>query len=151
MKKLPYLSSTLLWLTYFVLGWKIYIWALHWHTFLLAASLSIVMAVLLASPASILNMVVSGLLESDLKAFIWVMLISVTIIISLVWFSIFAHFLVLISAALLARLDMQLLGLKPRGAFLVLASLSLSGLAMGIWLHQSYIPLSDSVPSFKLN
>lgn len=147
MKKLPYLSAILLWLTYAVLGWKIYLWALNWHTFLLAASSAILMAVLLASPASVIDFLISGFLESDTKAFVWVMVLSFSLIIALVWFSIFAHFLVLISAALLARLDMQLAGLKPRYAFLILASLSLTGLALGIWLHQYYVPSSSPLPA----
>lgn len=145
MKKLPYLSSILLWLTYFILGWKIYLWALNWHTSLLAASLVIFMAVLLASPSAIMNFILSGFFESDIKAFVWVMLMSLGIIIGLVWFSIFAHFLVLISAALLARLDLQLLGLKPRAAFTILAFLSLTGLAMGILLHKSYAPFVEFI------
>lgn len=139
-KKLPYLSSILLWLTYVVLGWRIYEWALNWHTWLLAALLIILMAILLASPAAIVDFLISGFLESDLKAFISVIMASFVLIIALVWFSIFAHFLVLISAALLARLDMQLAGLRRRYAFMILALLSLAGLATGIWLHQRYLP-----------
>ncbi|PSB02077.1 hypothetical protein [Merismopedia glauca] len=140
MKKLPYLSSVLLWLTYVVLGWKVYQWALNWHTWLLAALLIILMAILLASPAAIFDFFISGFLESDTRAFISVIIVSVALICALVWFPIFAHFLVLISAALLARLDMQLAGLRPRYAFLILASISLVGLATGIWFHQYYAP-----------
>jgi hypothetical protein len=150
-KKLPYLSVILLWLTYVVLGWKIYQWFLNWHTWLLAVLLVLLMAILLARPAAIVDFVVSGFLGSDVKAFISVVILSFCSICLLFWFPISAHFLVLISAALLARLDMQLAGLKPRSAFIILALFSLAGLAMGIWLHQNYLLSPQSLPSVSPN
>jgi hypothetical protein len=134
-KKLPYLSSILLWLTYLVLGWRIYQWATNWRTSLLAALLVLLMAIVLTSPATVVDFFVDGFLRSDVRAFISVIIISIVLILAVVWFPIFAHFLVLISAALLARLDMQISGFKRRYAFAVLACISLSGLATGLWLH----------------
>jgi hypothetical protein len=69
--------------------------------------------------------------STDMGAFISIILGALVAVVVVAWLHLFATCLVLISAATLARLDIQISGFKTWRAFVVLASISLTGVGLG--------------------
>ena len=127
LKKIPGISLILLLLTYGVEGWLYGIWARRYlaegtlftqfselNRFGLLYSIAIAgilfFVVVLTAPISLVAISIDSWLRSDTRAFISIFLgaFAFTIIVQKV--DLFARFLVYIAAALLLKLDLQLLG-----------------------------------------
>ena len=127
LKKIPGISLILLLLTYGVEGWLYGIWARRYlaegtlftqfselNRFGLLYSIAIVgilfFVVVLTAPISLVAISIDSWLRSDTRAFISIFIgaFAFTIIVQKV--DLFARFLVYIAAALLMKLDLQLLG-----------------------------------------
>ncbi len=111
MRKNSWVSLTLLFVTYFTFGWK-----------LSAFDVPLPIAWLF---------LINRWLKTDTGAFMSIILSALLAVIVVTWLHLFATGLVLISAGALARLDIQMSGLKKWGAFGVLAAVSLTGLGLG--------------------
>ncbi len=70
-------------------------------------------------------------LRSDLGYFTLIMICALSFTVALVWFKTFGYFLVLISAEVLARLDLRNSGFNRVQSLFVLTLFSLAGLATG--------------------
>lgn len=103
----------------------IYIWPLTWLWILLVSWV-------LTSPFTNAKKLILHWFRSDLLAFIFIILSSLSFVVILAWLHLFANFLVLFSAAALARLDLQTSGYKKQKAFTVLSLISLVGLGLGV-------------------
>jgi hypothetical protein len=138
-KKLPWASLMLLLVTYGAFGWLLYAWTISWKVWLLMTAIALLTALALTAPFELMRICLGALLKSDTTAFISIILGSFAAVILLRWFPFFAHFLILLSAASLARLDIQLAGFSGLQAFLILAIFSLSGLSLGLLTHQQLV------------
>lgn len=128
---LPWASLTLLSLTYSILGWMISaanISELAW--------LLVIVAVLLLME----NLTLSGCRIADyygvygrfsFKSVSLVFLGAFLVFILIAWVRIFINVLVMIGAAIVARLDLQAVGFGKRQSFWILSVFSLVGLALG--------------------
>ncbi|MEG4420492.1 hypothetical protein QUA70_18160 [Microcoleus sp. LAD1_D5] len=132
MKKNSWVSLTLLFVTYFTLGWKLSEFDVPPHlTWFLAIASILVLAVALSFPLRETKALIMRWFSSDLGAFLSIILGAFVAVVVFAWLHLFATCLVLISAVALARLDIQISGWKNWRAFAVLASISLSGVALG--------------------
>jgi len=137
-KKLPWTSLALLVVTYSTLGWQLYAWSGSWRVWLLGAAFVLLMAFAFTTPAKILATCLDGFLKSDTTAFISMILGAFAVVAILRWLTAFAHFLLLLSASALARLDMELGAYSELQAFAVLAVVSLSGFGLGLLMYYLY-------------
>ena len=132
MKKNSWLSLTLLFVTYFTLGWKLSEFDIPPHlTWFLAIAAVFVLAMVLSFPLRDTKTAIMQWFSSDYGAFISIILGALVAVIVVTWLHLFATALVLISAGTLARLDIQLSGWTNWRAFAVLATISLTGVGLG--------------------
>ena len=132
MKKNSWLSLTLLFVTYFTLGWKLSQFDIPPHmTWFFAIAAVLVLAIVLSFPLRDTKTAIRQWFSSDYGAFISIILGALVAVIVVTWLHLFATALVLISAGTLARLDIQLSGWTNWRAFAVLATISLTGVGLG--------------------
>jgi hypothetical protein len=132
MKKNSWLSLTLLFLTYFCLGWKLSEFDVPPHlVWFLSVAVSLLLSVVLSFPLRDTKTLIMRWLSTDLGAFISIIIYSFIAVIVVTWLHLFTTCLVLISAGSLARLDIQISGFKKWRSFGILASVSLTGLGLG--------------------
>ncbi|WP_072620954.1 hypothetical protein [Spirulina major] len=133
--RLPVLSLFILWLIYAVFGWilaeatsRLLIWEL-------AAVLIVLMALLFTAPSNMVRNVLTGLIQSDSRAFVSVIILAFAVVILGTWFTIFIRLLVLFAAGALARLELQRLGYGEWVSFGLIVCVSLLGFGMGLGSH----------------
>lgn len=144
LKKLPKQSLILLLVTYTTLGWILADSKSPWYIVVLAAALVLLLAETLAAPFSKLRKVILRTLSSDTVAFAIVIIVSFLAAAIVIWIDVVTRVLVLVTAGLLARLDLYRAGLGQWQAFWILTVLSLTGFALGWAMHDYFDP--DIVP-----
>lgn len=133
MKKFPWISLGLLFLTYSIFGWLLSVWSSSWQIWLIAVALILLILLAVTEPVRLLTIFS---LKSDVKAFFVLITITFVVVLILRWLPIFAHIFVLISAAMLARLDLQFTRFSRVKVFLVLAVVSLTGMFLGLLINR---------------
>ena len=132
MHKNSWLSLTLLFVTYFIFGWKLSEFDVPPHlTWFLALLAILLLAVTLSFPLKDTKSLMMQWFSSDYGAFISIILGAFIAVVVVAWLHLFATCLLLISAVTLARLDIQLSGWNNWRSFAVLATISLTGLLLG--------------------
>jgi len=132
MKKNSWVSLTLLFVTYFIFGWKLSEFDVPPHqTWFLAIASILVLAIALSFPMRNIKALISGWFSSDIGAFLSIIVGAFVAVVVFAWMHLFATCLLLISAGALARLDIQISGWKNWRAFAVLATISLTGVGLG--------------------
>lgn len=132
MKKFPWLSLILLFAAYSTFSWfLINITTTRW-VWILVLSFAVIQALLLTTWFDGLRRFIRSWLRSDLGYFTLIIIFSMGLIMALVWFKTFGYFLVLVSAELLARLDLQHAGFNRVQSLFILTLISLAGLATGL-------------------
>ncbi|MBD2208508.1 hypothetical protein H6G27_01320 [Nostoc linckia FACHB-104] len=139
LQRVPWVSLTLLLLSYSTLGWVIsetkaplFVWAV------------IVLAILLfvgslTVPWTNMTKVSSTLFKSSTRTFIFSVFAAFLFFVMLAWFRMFLDTLLIIAAAILARIDFQAAGVKQEQAFWVTSLLSLAGVALGAAMQLLFV------------
>lgn len=133
MKKFPWLSLGLLFSAYATFGWFLIHATATPFVWTLVCIFALCQALFLTTWFDGLKRFTSAWLRSDLGYFTLIMICALSFTGALVWFKTFGYFLVLVSAEVLARLDLQNSGFNRFQALIVLTLISLTGLAVG-WL-----------------
>jgi len=131
LQRVPWVSLTLLLLSYSTLGWVIaetkapsVIWAVTVICILLfLGSLTI--------PWTRMTDFSSILFKSNTRTFLFAVFTAFFFFIMLAWFRTFLDTLLIIAAAILARIDFHAAGFKEAQAFWLTSMLSLAGVALG--------------------
>jgi hypothetical protein len=132
MRKNFWVSLTLLFVAYFTLGWKLSAFEVPLKVSVPVSITSILLlCAALSFPLRDTKALIMKWFSTDMGAFISIILGAFIAVIVVTWLHLFATCLVLISAGILARLDMQLSGYKKWRAFSLLATVSLTGLGLG--------------------
>ena len=132
MIKNSWLSLTLLFVTYFIFGWKLSEFDIPPHlTWFLAIAAVFVLAMVLSFPLKGIKSFMMRWISSDAGAFISIILGALLAVIVVTWLHLFVTGLVLTSAGVLARLDIQLFGHKRWRTFGILVAVSLTGVGVG--------------------
>ncbi|MEG4014848.1 MULTISPECIES: hypothetical protein [unclassified Microcoleus] len=132
MKKNYWLSLTLLFVTYFIFGWKLSEFDVPPHlTWFFAVAAVLVLAIALSFPLKSTKRFIVRWISSDAGAFISIIVGALLAVIVFTWMHLFVTGLVLTSAGALARLDIQLFGHHRWRTFVILTAVSMSGLGLG--------------------
>ncbi len=148
-KKMPRLSSILLLLTYGVFGWSYTAWGTlaiesgglfrvlekdlaTIFLYSVGGILIILLAIAFTAPISLMTISLSTWLRSETRAFLSIFIGAFVFALIVQKITLFANFLLLLSAALLVKLDLQLAGFKRWFSWLLLTALCLLGFAGGI-------------------
>lgn len=147
MQKNSWLSLILLFVTYFIFGWKLSEFDVPPHlTWFLAVASILLLAIALSFPLKDIKALIMRWFSSDAGAFISIILGAFVAVVVVAWLHLFATCLVLISAGALARLDLQIYGWKNWRSFAVLATISLTGVGLGgaieFWLKTGRLVFS---------
>ncbi len=130
-KKFPWLSIGLLLFAYCNMGWVLQASAAPWWLWLAIAVSLLIVIEILAFPVSLFRHLFSKWISSDTKAFFAAILLAFLSVVFLTWIHISAVALLLVTAATLARLDLQAAAISEFKAFFILSVFSFSGLGLG--------------------
>lgn len=132
--KLPWLSLSLLFIAYTSFSWFVAHSAIPWLAWGLAISFTMLQALLFTTMFARLRLFARLWLRSDLGYFTLILAGAISVTFALVWFRVFGYCLVIVSAEILARLDLQnMMRCNRMQALLILTIVSFSGLLLG-WL-----------------
>ncbi|MGK7919714.1 MAG: hypothetical protein AB4080_06860 [Trichodesmium sp.] len=135
MKKIPFLSFSLLLVTYSIFGWHLANAQVSLLLYLVVIFGIIFLDAILAFP--VLNFkVLLPWFESDIYTFLSTIFTAFLFVFVITWIHISLHSLVLISAGILVKLDNQLYGLNRWQSFGILLMLSEGSLGLGIGLYK---------------
>jgi glucose-6-phosphate-specific signal transduction histidine kinase len=138
-KRVPWVSVVLVLLSYSTLGWVVsetkppqFVWlVLIFGILLLVGSLTI--------PWSKMTDFSVFLFKSNTRTFIFAISASFLFFLMIAWFRVFLDTLLIISAAILARIDFQAAGLQEGQAFWITSIFSLTGLALGAGMQMVFV------------
>ena len=139
LKKFPWVSLTLLLVTYSTLGWLLTEFHDPMIVWVIVVVFILLLAAELSSPWSKIRDGLASLFKSDTRAFFFAVAIALMSVAIITWFHIFAHALVVISAGTLVKLDAQTARLSQRQTFWLLAIVSLVGLGLGRLAQHLYL------------
>ena len=131
LKEFPWVSLTILLVTYSTLGWLLSAFHDPVSVWVVIVTGILMLAAVLSSPWSKIRDYFTRLFKSDTRAFLFAVIVALSSVAIITWLHVFAHALVVISAGILVRLDAQTFGLSERQAFWLLAIVSLLGLGLG--------------------
>ncbi len=139
MKKVPWLSIGILFASYATFSWFLTHWVssevgmaiAEWAVWAIVLFFTLMQALLLTTLFNGVKLFFRRWLKSDVGYFTLIMIGSLSVTGALVWFKMFGYVLVLVSAEILARLDLQNAQLNRWQSLAVLTLVSVAGLAVG--------------------
>jgi hypothetical protein len=138
-KKVPWLSLGILFSAYATFSWFLTHWVVSqtstaWavgSVWAIVLFCTLLQALLLTTLFDGVKLFFRKWLKSDVGYFSLIMIGSMSVTAALVWFRMFGYVLVLVSAEILARLDLQNAKLNRWQSLAVLTFVSVAGLAVG--------------------
>jgi hypothetical protein len=129
--RFPLISLFFLLLAYAVFSWFLYNETTPLLVWGGATLFAVTQALLLTALARGFRLFIQRWLRSDVGYFSMVLLGAISIAFILVWYHIFEHVMLVVSAEILTRLDLQNAGFNNWQALGVLTAVSVSGLILG--------------------
>ncbi len=131
LQRVPWVSLTLLILSYSTLGWVISETKAHWLMWLVTVVGILLLMISLTTPWARMRKVSSILFKSSTSSFLFTVFAAFLFFLMLAWFRLFLDTLLIVSAAILAKIDFQAAGFKEGQSFWITSIFSLAGLALG--------------------
>jgi hypothetical protein len=135
LKKIPWFSLTLVLLSYSTLGWLIFEEKAHWYIWLITVVTILLSLICVTNPWLKLNEYSSTLFKSNSRTFSVTVLAAFLFFLMIALFRVFLDTLLILCATILAKIDFQAVGLKPRLAFGCISFSSLLGLGLGALIN----------------
>jgi len=139
-KKFPFASLLLLLTAYGTFSWFLYQSTAPWSVWVGMAVFALAQALLLTALSRGLRSAIRGWLKSDIGYFSVVLIGAFSIALVLVWFNVFEYILLVMATEVLARFDLQTIGLNRWQSLVVLTIVSLLGLSIGWVADQALLP-----------
>jgi hypothetical protein len=138
MKSFPWVSLMLVVLAYGSLGWLISQAHSPWYIWLTAVIAILFLLSALTTPW--LKMADYSILffKSDTRTLAFSILAAFLFFLMLAWFKVFLDTLVIISANILLKIDVQRFGLGERQSFLITSIFSFTGLVLGALMQMAF-------------
>ncbi|AFY56956.1 hypothetical protein Riv7116_4536 [Rivularia sp. PCC 7116] len=133
-QQLPWVSLTLVLLTYSVFGWILSKENLPLFAWLMIGISVLLLVAAITTPWSKAVKYVKFLFNTKLKSFLLAVLGAFLFFLVFAEFRIFLDIMLIISATILVRLDFQVAGISENKAFLLTSLFSIVGLMSGILL-----------------
>lgn len=131
LKRLPWVSLSLLLLTYATYGWLISQAKAPLLVWLLAVTAALLLVGGLTSPLNRVADYSFVLFKSNLRSFSMTVLAALLFFVMVAWFRVFLDTLVIIAASILARIDFQTSSFSLGQTFWIVSTISLIGLGLG--------------------
>ncbi|MFM7438099.1 MAG: hypothetical protein ACKO2V_05770 [Snowella sp.] len=160
LKTFPWLSLSIMLITYVVFGWHIAAVSINWshsivvqtnglglglkdESLMLAIHLFAILIIVLTSlaltaPLTLMTFFVSSWIKSELQSIMAMIAWSFLLVLILRWFDVFIQFLVLLSAAILGRLELRYIGYSRSQTLGILTILGLIGFGSGAMSYFYY-------------
>lgn len=138
-KRLPWISLVLVLLSYSTLGWVLLETKAPKFVWLVVLPAVLLLVAGLTAPISLVANYFSILFKSNLRTFAVAVLGAFLFFLMLAWFRLFLDSLLIISAAILARIDFQVSGFKEGQAFLITSMVSLAGIGLGAGMYMAFL------------
>jgi len=160
LKTFPWLSLSVMLITYVVFGWHIAGASINWshsivvqtnglglglkdESLMLAIHLFAILVIVLTSlaltaPLTLMTFFVGSWMKSEFQSIIAMIAWSFLLVLILRWFNIFIQFLVLLSAAILGRLELRYIGYSRSQTVWLLTILGLIGFGSGAMSYFYY-------------
>jgi hypothetical protein len=135
-QKTPFLSLTLLFLTYALFGWSVAEATQPGLLWLILAGIIVVLVLVLIGPLGQFRNVFGIWLQSDATAFLSIILFAFITVMLVTRLDLLAQWLILLAPGLLVRLDLQQAGYGHWLTFTITASVALLGYSLGLWGHE---------------
>lgn len=139
LKKIPWVSLVLVLLSYSTLGWAISETKAPWFVWLAVVLAVLLLLLTLATPSSSMTQFPTILFKSNTRTFIFAVSAAFMLFMIVAWFHVFLDGLLMISAAILARIDFQAAGFREVQTFSTTSIFSLAGLGLGAVMHMIFI------------
>lgn len=137
-RKLPWLSASLLLIAYAIFS-KLIITTSHlWSSIISAAILGVFLALMLMSPLTNSERILIKWFRSDTIAFLSLLMLAAFASILLNWFKIFVPVIMVLCAEALVRIDLQTAEFSYFASLAVLIIVTWMGLGLG-WVMAMYI------------
>ncbi|MGL5033507.1 MAG: hypothetical protein ACRC6M_06865 [Microcystaceae cyanobacterium] len=107
------------------------IWGIH----LLALSSIVITSLALTAPIALMTFFVGSCVKSEIQSAVSILIWSFIFVLVLRWFNFFVDFLVLISAAILGRLELRSMGLNRPVALALLTIICLASFSSGAYSY----------------
>lgn len=117
------------------MGWILASKSISWLSFLAVVASILLLITFLTVPLPPSERLILQWFKSDIGTFISVIIVAFLFVIFLKWLDFFVKPLVLISATILARLDLLIIGFNQWQTFITLISISLGALGVGAGLN----------------
>jgi hypothetical protein len=130
-KKLLWLSLSLLLAAYTTLGYFLSSWTVPWVVWLFVMAFALVQAILLTSVSKDFRTSMGNWIGSDIGHLMAISAGALSVTVVLVWFHIFQYILMIGSTEILARVELHFYGLNRPQSLGVLTGTSLLGLGLG--------------------
>ncbi|MBD1822397.1 hypothetical protein H6F51_07790 [Cyanobacteria bacterium FACHB-DQ100] len=137
MKRFPWLSASLLFAAYATFGKLIISTAHLWTSLASAASIGVILALILMHPITSSEKMLTKWFKSDTVAFASLLAIAAFASILLNWFKIFVPIIMVLSAESLVRLDLQTAEYTHHQALIILVVVAWLGLGLG-WVFATF-------------
>jgi len=131
LKRVPWVSLTLVFLSYSTLGWVISETRPPRFVWLVVVVVILILLITLTTPWSRMARYYNVLLKSNIKTFGAAVLAAFLFFVMLAWFRVFLDTLLILSATILVKIDFQTAGFRQGLAFGITSIFSLVGLALG--------------------
>ena len=149
-KKIPWLSLSILILAYGTFGWiyaswsvkfidqgRLFYWVLEKHLattliYGMGAFLVLLIALAFTTPIALMTISIGSWIKSDAKAFMYIILGAMAFALIIQWLNLFAKFFVLLASGMLLRLDLRTLGINTWISLSILGCFCLLGFGSGI-------------------
>ncbi|GAB4224699.1 MAG: hypothetical protein Kow0049_00720 [Stanieria sp.] len=150
LKKISWLSTTLLLVTYATYGWLYARWAIviikHGNLFYWVVEENIIASLLytlgifwvllisiaFTAPIALMTVSLNSWLQSEARAFLSIFIGALAFALIVQWLEFFAEFFILLAAGILVKLDLQTAGYSRSQATIILVFLCLLGFGIGV-------------------
>ncbi|MBK1989546.1 hypothetical protein A0J48_018735 [Sphaerospermopsis aphanizomenoides BCCUSP55] len=134
--KIPWFSLALVLLSYSTLGWVISETKAHWVVWLIVVVAILLLLASLTTPWSKLAEYYSKLFQSNIRSFGITVLAAFLFFLMIAWFRVFLDTLLMLSATILVKIDLQTAEFKAGLSFCLTSIFALAGLAIGALFHK---------------
>lgn len=134
-KRLPWMSLFLVLISYSTLGWVLSETHTPWFSWIVVVIAILFLLGSLNAPLPTVADYSTMMLKSSSRSFLVAVFGAFLFFLMVAWFRLFLDTLLIIAAAVLARIDFQTAGFKEAQAFLFSSLFSLAGMAGGAAIH----------------
>ena len=135
LKKIPWFTLVLVFMSYITLGWVIFEDKSDWSIWLITVASVLLFLMCLTNPRFKLREYAGIFFKNNSRTFGVTVLAAFLFFLMIAWFRVFLDTLLILCATILAKIDFQAVDLKPEFTFACISFCSLLGLGLGALIN----------------